>query len=351
VHSPALIDFEKHSPELVRGVKAPSSVNWEALKMVVDHACDTDLKRYIMWKRLRKSVKENGLAYLAPALRYNYCRARLTLGDFSDYWGWEFRDYGANGHSWAAHMYWEETWLPKWGGGNCNRLLVLGEQGIGDAIFAASILPDAMIRCREVIFECDERLHSLLQRSLPGLRCEKERGFEDRRTDYGVVDAFIPSFELMRMFRRSISSFPGLPYLKAAPWKLEAVEKYRGRIGISWKARQGSIDPMKLGIENPLSVQYTHTHPEVEPPEIDLFNDIEGIVALISVLKKVVCVPTSVHHIAGALGKRVEIISPENRNQDALNLSPWDYSTRYNGGNLPWYLNAQVFESLEKWKN
>lgn len=134
--------------------------------MVVDHACDTALKRTIMRKRLFKAVKKSGLASLAPALRYNYCRARLTLGDFSDYWGWEFRDYGANGQAWGAHLYWEETWLAKWGGGPCKRLLVLGEQGIGDAIFAASMLPDCMIRAQEVIYECDERLHTLDRKSV-----------------------------------------------------------------------------------------------------------------------------------------------------------------------------------------
>jgi hypothetical protein len=348
--SPALIDFDKHSPEAVRGVRAPEKVNWDALRMVVDHACDTQLKRRLMWARLSKSVKRNGLAYLAPALRYNYCRARLTLGDFSDYWGWEFRDYGANGEAWAAHCYWEETWLPKWGGGACNRLLVCGEQGVGDSIFIASVLPEAMIRCREVVFECDDRLHTLLERSLPGLVCRSERQFEDRRADYGLVDAFIPSFELLRMFRRSRASFPALPYLKADPKRVAELEKYRGRTGVAWTARQGSIDPMALGVADPLSVQYKHFHREIEQPQLDLWHDLEGIAALCEVLDRVICVPTSVHHIAGALGKRVEIIVPDVKNKEAENLSPWDYSTLYNEGKLLWYANTRVFPDVNAWR-
>jgi hypothetical protein len=71
---------------------------------------------------------------------------------------------------------------------------------------------------------------------------------------------------------------------------------------------------------------------------------------LLACLEKVVCVPTSVHHIAGALGKRVEIITPPVKNKEAENLSPWDYSTHYNDGNLLWYSNSRVFEDVQAWK-
>lgn len=355
--SPATIDFARQMPEAVRGVRNPNRpVNWEALGMAFDHSLDagekgplSELKRARLKKSLLKAVRENGVENLDPRLRYNYCRARLTLGDFSDYWGWEFRDFGSNGEGWAAHLYWEETWLAKWGGGRCNRILVVAEQGVGDAIFSASVLPDAMRNANEVIFECDDRLHALLERSLPGLKCRPERQFEDRRAEYGKIDAFIPSFELLRMFRRARAAFPGVAYLKPAPERVAEMEKYRGRTGVAWKGRQGSIDPESLGIENPLSVQYREFHRDIEQAEVDLWSDIEGVVALCSVLERVVTVPQSVHHMAGALGVRTEIIVPEIRNDEALNLSPWDYSTLY-GGKLPWYANARVYESVAGWK-
>ncbi len=356
--SPAEIDFLTQQPEAVRGVGwRYRPVNWEALASAVDHSLDaasdraSPLKRARMKRALLKAVKKNGIEAIDHRLRYNYVRARLALGDFSDYWGWEFRNAGSNGENWAAHLYWEETWLPKWGGGGCDRLLVLGEQGLGDAVFAASILPDAMCRVREVVYECDDRLHSLLSRSLPGLKCKSERQFEDRRADYGKIDAYIPSFELLRMFRRSRKAFPGLPYLRPSPKRVDELQKYYGRVGIAWRGRQGSIEPGKLGLDNPVSLQYKETHPLVESPEVDLWEDIEGIVALCSVLKKIVTIPTTVHHLAGALGKRVEIIVPEIRNDEALNTSPWDYSTRYNHGRLLWYLDAQVFDNIETWRS
>lgn len=365
---------------MVRGLppRPRSTYNWEAIGKIIDHTAQgaSELKRARLKKDLLKGLKKNGIECLAPQLRYNYCRARLAMGDFSDYWGWEFRDAGLNGEQWSAHLYWEETWLAKWGIvlpfegyfpgagpiGRCKRLLILGEQGVGDIVFIASIIPEAMVRCDEVIFECDERLHKLLERSFPGLKCRSERPFEDRREGYGEIDAFVPAFELMRMFRKDVVDengklwargkdlFPALPYLKPDPERVREFEKYRGRVGVAWQGRQGSIDPLKLDLEHPLSVQYKHFHREIEQAEVDLWSDIEGVVALCSVLSKVVTVPQSVHHFAGAVGTKVEIIVPETRNQEAMNLSPWDYSTLYGGGKLPWYADARVYASVADWK-
>lgn len=366
--SPALIDFVRQPPELVRGIppRPRDSYNWDALSVVIDHTSQSDsqLKRARLRKEFLRGVKRNGVECMAPQLRYNYCRARLALGDFTDYWGWEFRDAGANGEQWSAHMYWEETWLPKWGVGlpfeaywpgaghigRCNRLLILGEQGVGDAVFAASMIPEALKLCNEVIYECDERLHALLERSFPGLKCRSERPFEDRRAEYGKIDAFVPSFELLRMFRRSRQAFPGVAYLKPDEKRVAEFEKYRGRVGVAWVGRQGSIDPMALELAHPVSVQYKHLHRDIEQAPVDLWHDIDGVVAFVSVLAKVVTVPQSVHHFAGAVGTRVEIIVPDVPNEEAMNLSPWDYSTAYNGGKLLWYPDAQVYANSRHWK-
>lgn len=366
--SPALIDFVTTPPEVVRGIppRPRDTYNWDALNVVIDHTAQSssELQRARLKKSFLKGIKKNGVECMAPQLRYNYCRARLAMGDFSDYWGWEFRDAGSNGEQWSAHLYWEETWLPKWGIGlpfesywpgagrigRCNRLLILGEQGVGDAIFAASMIHDAMKLANEVIYECDDRLHSLFERSFPGLKCRSERPFEDRREEYGQIDAFVPSFELLRMFRRSRQAFPGLAYLCPDPLRVEEFEKYRGRTGVAWLGRQGSIDPMDLDLEDPVSVQYKHFHRDIEQAQVDLWHDIEGVVALVSVLHRVVTVPQSVHHFAGALGKRTEIIVPVVRNPEALNLSPWDYSTSYNDGRSLWYPDARVFRSVAEWK-
>jgi len=330
-------------PELSRGIaphKGP--INWDALRLIVDRAEGSALAKQLMGPRLLKAVRRHGIESLTPEWRYRYCGARLALGDFSDYWGWEFRGYSDadEGAGWAAAMYWEETWLPKWGGGYVDRLLVLGEQGVGDAVFFASILPECMTRVKTVVYECDDRLHTLLERSLPGLVCDKERPFEERRAG----DAFIPAAELMRMFRRDRRHFPGKPYLRPDPARVAEFERFAGRDGVAWNARQGSLDPLKLELPHPVSLQYKTFHSEIEQPPVDLWADIEGIVALCSVLNRVVTVPTSVHHFAGALGKRVEIICPEVAGVE--NQIKWDHPL----GMLPWYGNACVYRDITAWK-
>jgi len=346
------VEFETVIPEKIRGLEPyRGKVNWEALELVCKSNDDSELKRARAKQKLFREVKEYGIGNLVPRIRLNYVCARLALGDFSDYWGWEFRGYFNPDESktWAADLYWSETWLPKWGGGPVKLLLVLGEQGIGDQIFFSSIIPEALTRCGQVVYECDDRLHSLLERSLRGLVCRPERDFEDRRLDYGKIDAYIPAAELMRMFRKDRSHFPGRSFLKADPERLPEFEKYKGRVGVGWKGRQGSLDPIKLGLEAPISLQYDEQREDIETPEIDLRNDIEGVTALCQTLDKVVTVPTSVHHISGGLGKRTEIILPEI--EGLQNAIPWDYPTKYNDGKLLWYKDAQVFETIDSWRS
>ena len=239
------------APEFGRGIqRSTAPVNWEAIRLMVEVATGSRMAKSLMLPRMMKAIKRHGIESLTPEWRYRFCCACLSLGDWSSFWGWEWRDYKDDDPEtgWAAQLYWKETHMAKWGGGFIPTLVVLPEQGLGDCVFFASIIPEAMIRVKNVTFECDERLHTLLERSLPGLVCDKERAFEERRS----VDAYIPAAELMRMFRRDKSHFPGRAYLKPDPKRVAEMERYRGRIGVSWRARQGSVDPIKLCIESPL---------------------------------------------------------------------------------------------------
>jgi hypothetical protein len=294
------------------------------------------LKRERLKKSFYKVWKTGQLQQvLTPQDRYRLCCARLYLRDYSNYAGWEWRDEAG----WSSDLYYKEYETPKWGGGYVNRLVVMGEQGIGDQMMFASILPECRIRVKEVIYECDPRLHELLQRSL-GVTCRtiRESGIS---TD---GDAYIPAAELMRMFRRRPGDFPRRAYLKPDPERVLGFARFQGRTGVSWRGRQGFIDPRRIGIGG-VNLQYDALDEAFEEPGIDLRNDVEGVVALCAVLDKVVCVPTSVMHFAGAVGAKVEVIEPEVPGE-VINQVRWDSPP----GDSAWYPKAHVYRSIEEWK-
>jgi hypothetical protein len=344
----SLLDFSQVSPEEVRGVKRGRPINWDALELMIRTTEGTDLQKSLMRRKIFKAIQKNGIESLAPQFRFHYCSARIALGDYSDYWGWEFRSGTDKGsEDWSAHLFWDETWLPKWGGGNINRLLVMGEQGLGDAIFHASMLPECLVRVNEVIFETENRLHGILERSFKRLKCRPEREFEDRRRDYGVIDAFIPAADLMRMFRRHASHFPRKPFLKLDEKRVFEMRGFTGKTAVSWKGRQGSIDPMDFGLESHqmISVQYGESNADIPEPPIDLKNDIEGVLAVLDVSKELITIPTSVHHMAGAIGKKTSIIHPTIHGEE--NQIKWDVTP----GPSPFYPNVTVYKDVREWKS
>lgn len=281
-----------------------------------------------------------------PRVKYNLCCARILQGKFNEWDGWQYRD------EWAEAMRNGIKSIPFWNGDYTEKLVIIGEQGIGDEVLFASLIPEAMIRAKEVTYACDERLVEIIQRSL---RCKSKTRYVDARDDLlGGYTAYIPAGDLLPLFRRRKADFPKKPFLKVSPERIKEFEKYRGRVGVSWRGRHGFIAPSELGIENPLSLQYDKLRFDgsegIEVPELDLRNDIEGVLALISVLDKVVTVPTSVMHFAGAIGTKCEIILPDRDSSvmpDGV-VDELDYHVPE--GESPFYPNQVVYKSIKDWK-
>ena len=312
--------------------------SWESVCLMVDRSDGSRLQKERLKKKFMPLWKTGQLQQaLTREWKFRLCSARIILEDFSDYTGWELRD----DHGWAEDLYWLEFDTPKWGGGYVPRLVVMGEQGLGDQIRWASLLPECLTRVGKVIYECDERLHTILGRSLgKNLECRPMRA-EGISSD---CDAYIPAAELMRMFRRDARHFPRKAFLRPDEKRLVEFERFTGKTGISWSGRQGRIPPQSLG--SGVNLQYDDTYEGFEEPEIDLRNDIEGVMALCAVLERVVCVPTSILHIAGAIGKRVEVIEPSEEGV-IRNQLRWDSPP----GRSLWYPDVTVYRSLSEWKS
>jgi hypothetical protein len=144
------------------------------------------------------------------------------------------------------------------------------------------------------------------------------------------------------VFRRETASFQRKVYINPDPARLAEMEPYRGMIGISWRGAQGKIDyeKVKAMYPNCISLQYDQVEEDVKRPHIDLRNDLEGILALLSVLDKVVSVSTTVAHMAAASGVKLDVILAPQGSGVRKNILPWrwlDLSSKTIPRKSKWY--------------
>jgi tetratricopeptide (TPR) repeat protein len=277
-------------------------------------------------------------------VRLNRAVLRLLLGDLAEGW----RDYAGrlkleNKVPRADHK------LPPWTGGPLRnkRLLVTAEQGVGDQIMFASLVPElAAAAAREeggVLLECEPRLVPLFARSFASVRVhpwsiETIGGVAHSRYGWlkaaGGANAAIEIGTLPRYLRRTKDRFPN-PHAYLVPDKAEQVrwcETLRGAgerpfIGICWRSsdicgdRAIQFAPRAAWAaflaRQPgtiVSLQYDAQQEEIAalaqssgreifiPPGLDQKNEIDRTTALMIALDCVVSAPTAVSWMSAGLG-------------------------------------------------
>lgn len=234
---------------------------------------------------------------------------------------------------------------PGWGGENSKGkvILIWREQGIGDEILFYTCLPDLEKTCLSIIVECEERLVGVLSRSFPKFQIRKENFSLLNSKDHVLedYDYHLPVGSLMRYFRNDISKFNStLPIFKIDENLAEYHEQnlkiknaIKKRIGICW--RSGLLDMERnknyLVIEdlipilkdknyNFINLQYGDCEDEILTVEksldidiirwntLDLKNDIDSVLALISRLDLVITVSTAVSSMTASIGKQQLLI-------------------------------------------
>jgi hypothetical protein len=80
---------------------------------------------------------------------------------------------GFEGYRHTLRTKWRKEWTygdsVEWSGEPDAVVMVTGEQGLGDEIMAASVVPDAARTCKTFILDCDHRLGRLFKRSFPNV--------------------------------------------------------------------------------------------------------------------------------------------------------------------------------------
>lgn len=255
---------------------------------------------------------------------------------------------------------------PIWDGTKGQRVVVYGEQGLGDEICAASMLPNVIRDSERVVIDCDHRLVGLFKRSFPqaivyGTRWKKEIAW---KPEHREIDASVSAFEVGKFYRNDDAEFPGTPYLVPDPdrvlmWKALWASKRKPTIGIAWSGgtwqnasafRQLPLkewQPIFDAVDaNWVSLQYKDASsdisgtPVVQYPSGTLTPDYDDTAALVASCDLVIGMQTSVFHLAGALGKEAWVMIPK--------TSQWRYGE--SGDRIPWYGSMKLYRQADTWQ-
>ena len=251
--------------------------------------------------------------------------------------------------------------MSRWDGSPDKTLVIYGEQGLGDEIFYASCIPDAIDISKQVYIDCDERLETLFKRSFPkaivhGTRKAKEVEWANDIT----IDARCAIGGLPQFFRPTSKSFPGTPFLvhdkdKVEMWK--AMFKPWGKQVIGITTKGGTFRTNAKGrqlTEKDLQPLLRRKDIQLVSLDYSVENKIEGIkylelasdakdyddtAALIGACDMVLGVNTTALHCSAAMGVKTWCLVPK--------YHQW----RYAQVSMPWYRHMRlIYQDDRTWK-
>jgi tetratricopeptide (TPR) repeat protein len=337
-----------------------------------------------LWVNLGKLLKE--VALVETALRCYDMALALEPGHIQALWGRSLclLALGRLAEGWADYEWgWQAGartpvrpfFHPRWNGQDPagKTILVWMEQGLGDHILFASMLPDLIRAGAHCVVETESRLATLFERSFPTAEIVTWTDPPQPRTQQPDIGFQIPIASLARWFRPTIESFPPEPaYLVPDPvrvghWRKQVDGLGEGlKVGICWRSmlHKGprSMYYPRLDQWGPIltipgirfvNLQYDECEEELREAEnsfgvrihrwddIDLRNDQEGVAALTSTLDLVISADSTPAEVAAALGMPTWVIA---RNTGwayfGQNYSPWHptYRLFLSGYTDPWEL-------------
>ncbi|MBL6934214.1 MAG: tetratricopeptide repeat protein [Alphaproteobacteria bacterium] len=259
---------------------------------------------------------------------HNLALALLMMERFEE--GWEEYEWRWKKPNVPNREFPQEVW--KGEPLNGKTLLVWAEQGLGDEIRFAGMVPEIMEKGASVILESEPRLVPLFARSFPGVTCVAKSSPPAPGLLSEDIDFQTSAGGLCRYLRPDLESFPqGEGYLRADPDQTRALrERYKEEnervlVGISW----GSINKMRPWKGIPLmewrpvlevpgiafvDLQYGDTEAEhaavraetgielLYDESIDPLEDMDAFAAQVAAMDLVVSVGNSTVEVAGALG-------------------------------------------------
>jgi hypothetical protein len=294
-----------------------------------------------------------------PWIRYCLGLAYLTSGDFAR--GWMHFEARLD-----RQPLWHEVSKRRWKGKRSSpsgkTMLLLTEQGLGDVLFFIRFVPAVVAMGFRVSILVDRELKPLLS-AQPWLHSVFDK--QDQRPDF---DEYCPLLSLPWILSHKARADPvAAPYLRVPPGRLALARTrlacFAGvKVGIAWagnpkheRDRMRSL-PLKqftviLAARDATFFSLQRQCPEPdqctldELPRLnkapDALDDFAATAAFVSQLDLVICVDTSVAHLAGALGVPVWILLP---------FAP-DWRWQLARSDSPWYPTARLYRqpALDDW--
>lgn len=309
---------------------------------------------------------------------------QLGLGRIAE--GWE--DYEARLSPQFADVTLFAIDRPRWKPGQDiagKRFLVVAEQGLGDELLFANVIPDVLEALGpegELHLTVERRLVPLFQRSFPTatVTAHVTNVWQTRPlrrvpgVDQNAIDLWTPMASLMRQFRPSLEHFPTATdgYMKPDPervayWRQQLEQAPPGpKVGLLWKSavvtnhRHRYFSPFEQWrpvLATPgvsfINLQYGDCSAEIEqaerefgvkiwqPPGIDLKADLDDLAALCRAMDLILGFANATFNIASSSGAKTWLIST---------LGSWP---RLGSESYPWYPQTRVFlpDSFGDWES
>jgi len=305
--------------------------------------------------------RKRAIAAFDGALRINpefvsaHCNRGLALLSLGDYargweefeWRWQRPEYQ------TLRKLFSQAW---WDGSDPDgrTILLFAEQGFGDAIQFIRYAPVLASRGARVVVDCHPPLQALF-RQVYGVTRVLENDAEVAR--YALC---CPLMSLPRFLGTRLESIPAeVPYLAAAAdyaakWRAKMTVARTFRVGLVWASNPGTgyawhkSVPLEMfaplaRIEGvtfySLQTGFPAQHAAQISSDLDLIDlsaglhDFSDTAGLISNLDLVISVDTAVAHLAGAMGKTIWTLVPEN--------ADWRWGDEGEGS--AWYPTMRLF--------
>ena len=221
---------------------------------------------------------------------------------------------------------------------NDDPILICNEQGVGDQIIYLSLLHELEILPNKIYIKIDARLLPLFQRSFTKfIFLSNKESLDSNRYKYHMLCGSLPHIyrNSKDSFLNQRGSFLIADQSRTASLRKTLTSTHKYVCGIAWKsvnpkfghfksmALKNLLPVLKLPFINFINLQYGDISKEIDLfnnehgtninkiDEIDNFNDIDGLASLIDACDFIVTISNVTAHIAGALGKKVFLLVPD----------------------------------------